>query len=154
MLEECDKSTARREMVIVKQCLGKYDEALDIARRNYEERRNNTFHVEAYHSCLVRKKDLNEEDKIILRKLVSEMEQSFDKKKSIMVAKMNAEYDFYVENKRDEAIDDMKRLIQKTQGKWVNIPKRSLREMYNKCLNAFFDFEFDESEIDDNIGLI
>ena len=44
---------AKREMVEVLLQMEQYDEARDLARRNYEENRNNQFHIQAYFRALV-----------------------------------------------------------------------------------------------------
>lgn len=57
---------AKRELVLVLQAQGHFSSALDLARENYLRDPDNSYHLNAYYRCLVRKKDLafNEKEEI------------------------------------------------------------------------------------------
>lgn len=119
---------AKHEMVIVKMKLNKYSEALDLARESYNHQRTNTFHIESYFRCLVR---TNRPDKIILKQLIKELETSYDIKKDVIVATLNAEYKFFIEGNFPDAVTELRNLVE-TSPKYRNFPFRTLIEICNK----------------------
>jgi len=122
---------ARREMVIVKTGLRKYPEALDLAIQNYEERPVNTYNIEAYFKCLIRKNSPNHEERKILNRLISEMDVSFDSNKEIISKTLRAEYKYYIDKDVSGAITDLNDLV-KEYSRMRYYPLRSLKEIYYK----------------------
>lgn len=131
VLEIDNMKKARREMVIVKTALKKYHEALSLAKKNYEENTVNAYNIEAYFRCLIRKNSPNYSERQILKKLINEMESSFDIKKNVISKTLKAEYKFFIEQNISGAISDLQDII-KSAGKLRYYPLRSLNEIYHK----------------------
>ena len=102
--KEPNKQRARREMVIVLLSLRKYEDALDLARENYEKEPSNSYHINAYFRCLVKKARLDRLDYGIMRSLLSEMDKNDSPKRGSILLSMQIAYDAYVEKKETEII--------------------------------------------------
>lgn len=103
---------AKRELVTVLIELGKYNEALRLAKENYErDRGENTYHIYAYFRCLVRQRDLTADDKAQLQQLMQEVEDSYSDKKDEIYAAMEIDYAYLVEHRNQaemqSLIDDL-----------------------------------------------
>lgn len=91
---------ARHEMVIVKMKLGKYSEALALAKNCYEHSPSNTYFIEIYYRCLLR---MNNPSKQLLENLLMEMEGSIGKNKKEMLIRMKTEYELYINKNKEKA---------------------------------------------------
>lgn len=95
---------AKREIVQVYVQLEEYDKALGFAKRNYEENRNNQFHLQAYFNCLI-----NSENPIAnraqLERLIVEL-RSIDSEQSREMADIaEALFQAKIANDRQAALD-------------------------------------------------
>lgn len=84
---------AKRELVTVLMEQGKFDDALQWARENYEhDRGENTYHIYAYFRCLVRKSDLTPSERQLLVNLMDQVKDSYSDKKDELYAAMEIIY--------------------------------------------------------------
>lgn len=86
---------AKREMVTVLQFQGKYDKAFDMARENYENDSENTYHIHAYFRCLAMKSKIDYQDMKMMEELMAKVRNSYSEKKEELYAAMNIEYSAY-----------------------------------------------------------
>lgn len=87
---------AKRELVTVLLCQKCFDEALSLAKENFEKDSDNTYHIHAYFRCLVRKHNLGREDIRIINNLMEAVQNSYSTKKDELSAAMDIEYQAYV----------------------------------------------------------
>lgn len=121
---------AARELVTVLVKRHKYLEALDLAKKNYEENPENPYHIEAYYRCLVRKHNITYDDKKILQNLIKSMKTSYDNHHEIIAQTMEAEYMFYIDKKVEPAIMKLTGLNKSEHS--LNYTKRALYEIQVK----------------------
>lgn len=101
-------SRAKRELVTVYQNMDEYDKAYELAKGNYEENRNNEYHIQAYFQILLHTKELELEEKdIIMSRLLEDIGKIDSEKAKNMYSIMEIEYTFYI--KRD--IESAKTLV-------------------------------------------
>lgn len=94
-----EKQKARREMVIVLLSLKQYEEALDWAKENYEKEPSNSYHINAYFRCLVKKYRPDRTDVDMMKSLLKEMEKNDSPKKMSILLSMKIAYEAYIEKK-------------------------------------------------------
>ena len=87
---------AKRELVTVLLAQKKFEEALVLARENYEMNPENSYQIHGYFRALVRKLPLTKEDKEILKKLMNAMQKNLSYKHDELYAAMDIEYRFHV----------------------------------------------------------
>lgn len=91
---------AKRELVTVLMEQGKYDDALELARENYErDKGENTYHIYAYFRCLIRKSDLTPSERQLLYDLMQLVKGSYSDKKDELYAAMEISYASIIERK-------------------------------------------------------
>ena len=83
---------AKREKVTALLAQKKFDEALELARENYENNPENSYQIHGYFRCLVRKKVLTKEDRDILKSLMDDMRENLSDKHEELYVAMNIEY--------------------------------------------------------------
>jgi toll-interleukin receptor len=122
-------SKAEHEMVMVCMFLGRYKEALDLARHSYERTPSNTYHIESYFRCLVR---TAHPDKDILVELMEGIHNSFDTHRDIIYQTMKAEYTYYVDKNFSKSIEFLRDAIRIGKDSYRNYPVKSLKEICTK----------------------
>lgn len=122
-------SKAEHEMVMVCMFLGRYKEALDLARHSYERTPSNTYHIESYFRCLVR---TAHPDKDILVELMEGIHNSFDIHRDIIYQTMKAEYTYYVDKDFSKSIEFLRDAIRIGKDSYRNYPVKSLKEICTK----------------------
>ena len=100
-------SRSKRELVNVYLRNGEYNKALKWAEDNYTRFKTNILHIQAYFTCLVKKRDKSEFDFDILNELLDSASKSMDKKARDISREMQAEYDFYIQNNAASAIETL-----------------------------------------------
>lgn len=100
---------ARRELVTVLLAQSKYSDALDLAERNYVDAPENTYHIQSYFRCVVRK-NIDVEVREIARQLMQEMKDSDSRKREELYAAMDIDYQSLIKHVSPE---DMLALIAK-----------------------------------------
>lgn len=96
---------ARRELVNVFLNQSKYGTALPWAKENYERKKTNSYHIEAYFRCLVSQFPWDEDVESTLKQLIHEMQDNFSKRKDELLEAMQLEYDMKSRKFSIEEID-------------------------------------------------
>ncbi len=148
-----EHSRTKREIVNLYLSLGKYDEALDLAKENYEKRKTNIYHIHSYFiSVIRRKKQFSISDTNILQNLINAVKSSPAIKSDDILRCMKGEYAYYVESNLESANAILLEAIQLNENK--NYPKKSLSEIYRREglddaleeLNNVHDFDDSDEE--------
>lgn len=121
---------AKRELVNVLLSQNKFPDALTIAKQNYERKRLNAFHIQAYFICLTRKTKLTSEDKLVIEDLMKSIKISHDFKADEILQCMEAEYKYYIGGNISESIELLKKAINTATFK--SYPRRALLEIYRR----------------------
>jgi hypothetical protein len=119
---------AKRELVNVLLLKSNFDEALSMAKSNYENQKLNAFHIQAYFLCLTRKRYPSKEDKLVLTELLKNIERSSETKAQEIASVMKGEYLYYVKNDTAAAITALREAIDKSKKKYY--PQKALYEIY------------------------
>lgn len=96
-------SKAKREKVQIYLGMQDFQEARELAKENYENYKDNPYHIQAYFSCLI-KADKTKEDKIILRELLDALKNISNDVSKEMFLRCTAQYKAFCEDNEDEAI--------------------------------------------------
>ncbi len=78
--------------------------ALKWAEDNYTRFKTNILHIQAFFTCLIKKRERTEFDYEKLNELLESAAKSMDKKARDISREMKAEYDFYIKNNAATAI--------------------------------------------------
>ncbi len=97
-------SRSKRELVNVYLRNGEYAKALKWAEDNYTRFKTNILHIQAFFTCLVKKREKTEFDYGVLSELLESASKSMDKKAGDISREMQAEFDFYIKNNAPSAI--------------------------------------------------
>lgn len=146
-----DHSRTKRELVNIYLSLGRYGEALELARQNYEKRQTNIYHIHSYFICLIRgQSGLSGSAIKILQRLMEAVKSSADVKSEDILRCMQGEYAYYIEHKFEKANEILLEAISLNQNK--NYPKKSLMEIYRKKgLESAYDDLNSSEQLDDDI---
>ncbi len=96
-------SKAKREKVQAYIGMQDYDSALELARINYENYKDNPYHIQAYFSCLI-KSDNQADKKEVLQELIHNIENIGSSLAKEMTLRFRAQYAAFIEGNFDEAI--------------------------------------------------
>lgn len=97
------KTRIRQELVIVLQKLELFEDALELAEENYEQYPTNTYYIVAYFRSLVRDKK-KKPDTSLLKRLITELNDSFDPHKESFAIIQEGEYEYYINGDFEKAI--------------------------------------------------
>lgn len=144
-----EHSRTKREIVNLYLSLGQYEDALELAKVNYEKRKTNIYHIHSYFiSVIRRKKQFTSSEITTLQTLMNAVESNPDIKSDDILRCMKGEYAYYVESNLYLANDILLEAIQLNENK--NYPKKSLSEIYRKeGLNEALDELKSYNDIDD-----
>lgn len=144
-----EHSRTKREIVNLYLSLERYDDALDLARENYENRQTNIFHIHSYFICLIRRKQKIQSSEIkILSMLIQAVESGPDIKSSDILRCMQGEFAFYIEGNFVKANEILQEAILINHNKVF--PKKSLLAIYKiKGLDSAYN-ELDQLPDEDN----
>ncbi|MBQ0164434.1 MAG: toll/interleukin-1 receptor domain-containing protein [Bacteroidales bacterium] len=120
-------SKAKHEKVIVLMKMNDYHTAFDLAKINYESDPTNTYHIEAYYHCLVRKPFA---DKSLLDDLYSQMMKSYDPNKELICATFRAERSYFIDKDTPKALDILEEALLKSNGNFRNY---AVEVLFNIC---------------------
>lgn len=95
-LKKSKMQKAKRELVTVLLCRNRFDDAFSMARENYENDPDNTYHIHAYFRCLVKKHNLGRDDIKVISELMDAVQNSYSLKKEELYVAMEIEYKAYV----------------------------------------------------------
>ncbi len=120
---------SKREKVNILLSYGHYSDAFDLAKQNYDDNKNNIYHIHSYFITLVRRHEyLTHDDISVLNDLIADMDSRIDRKAEDMVRCMKGEYAYYVKNDLNRASLILQEAAQLNENK--NYPKKSLWEIY------------------------
>lgn len=131
-------SRTKRELVNVYLRRGEYMQALDWAKDNYNKFKTNILHIQAYFTCLIKKRDKTEFDLLKIKELLENATKSLDKKANDVVREMQAEYDFYVEDDAKRAITTLQESLKMNHNNYFAF--KALLEIY-KHKKMLFEIE-------------
>lgn len=130
---------ARREMVVVLLSMRRYDDALDFAKENYEQDSSNSYHINAYFRCLVKKLRPDKEDKKIMRYLLGEMEKNYSPKRDSILLSMQIEFEAYVEKATTTNILNLISEAQKKYPESLDIKRVANDFFFSRSIISSFD---------------
>lgn len=145
-----EHSRTKREIVNLYLSLGQYEDALELAKENYEKRKTNIYHIHSYFiSVIRRKRQFSNSEITTLQTLMNAVESNPDIKSDDILRCMKGEYAYYVESNLKLANDILLEAIQLNDNK--NYPKKSLSEIYRKeGLNEALDELSNSNDNDDS----
>jgi len=128
--QDPNSQKAKRELVNVLLSQHRYNDAITLAQDNYTRNPLNAFHIQAYFICIVRKPYLTKHDKKKITDLLESIRISHDFKADEISRCMKAECKFYLNNDLQNAISELKSIINEVTFK--NYPRRALLEIYKR----------------------
>ena len=111
---------AKRELVQVYNNIEEYDTALDLAKSNYENLKNNPYHIQAYLLCLIRLEKSMEKEKII-KELLDNLKKIQTEKAEQMYYTCYAQYLAFWKNEEEKSLIEIDKAIRKFES--VPYPK-------------------------------
>lgn len=121
---------AKRELVNILLLKEDFENALITAKENYENQKLNAFHIQAYFLCLIRKKFLLKEDRVVIQELFKNIDRSYDSRSKEIANVMSGESAFYIEANTVKAIGILRDCIKTNISK--HFPLKSLLNIYEK----------------------
>ena len=108
---------AKREKVTVLLAQKKYEQALGLAKENYESNPENSYQIHGYFRCLVRKTPLIKEDVDMLKHLMAAMRKNLSDKQEELYTAMDIEFRYFVSH---DSPSDMVTLIDRALSLFPN----------------------------------
>ena len=123
---------AKRELVNVFIMKNNYKEGLQLAEENFNAKNTNPFHIQAYFICLLHNSIGKMTSVIIdeLKMLINMMKESLDRKAKSMLALMEGEFAYYIDNNTEKAIIILKNAISTSNRNLF--AKKALTNIYYK----------------------
>ena len=104
-------SKAKREKVQIYIGMQDYDSALELAKLNYQNYKDNPYHIQAYFTCVI-KSDIIENKKQILQELIKNMERIGSKISEELTLRFKAQYAAFIDNDYDVALGYINQAIE------------------------------------------
>ena len=123
---------SKRELVTALLAQNQFEPALSLAKENYEHDPDNSYQIQGYFRCLVRKRQITREDLNMLNVLLEDMKNNYSDKHEELYAAMNIEYQAYVCHKKPSEIFD---LIKEASNRFpdsVNIERAAYNYKYKQ----------------------
>lgn len=98
---------AKREMVTSLLAQNKFESALSLAKENYEHDPDNSYQIQGYFRCLVRKRQITRKENKMLNVLLEAMQTNYSDKHEEMYEAMNIEYQAYICHRNPSEIFDL-----------------------------------------------
>lgn len=95
---------ARRELVLIYTNMQDYDEALDLAERNYRDYPENMYQMQAYFDCLIYKSSLTDEQKKDIEEILATAESIYRTSASEIYFQLKAKYIAFIEKNKTVAL--------------------------------------------------
>lgn len=108
---------AKREKVTALLAQKKYEQALGLAKENYENNPENSYQIHGYFRCLVRKTPLIKEDVDMLKHLMAAMRKNLSDKQEELYTAMDIEFRYFVSH---DSLSDMVTLIDRALSLFPN----------------------------------
>ena len=130
-------SKAKREKVQVLINLERFEEALSVAKENYENDKNNPYHIHAYFLCLIKTDDIQSYKDVIdeLIENLGKITSDFGKE---LKARCDALYAIYIDKDLELALALIDKAIEES-----NYPIYALQDKFDICEHSrsFADME-------------
>ena len=124
-------SKAKREKVQIFIGMQDYESALELARLNYENYKDNPYHIQAYFTCVI-KSDNIEKKKGILKELIKNMESIGSKLSRELTLRFKAQYAAFIENDYDKAISYVDQAIEMNESiHYARLAKFDIAERFD-----------------------
>lgn len=128
-------SKAKREKVQIYIGMQDYDSALELAKLNYQNYKDNPYHIQAYFICLI-KSDINENKKQILQELIKNMERIGSKISKELTLRFQAQYAAFIDNDRDLALGYINQAIEMNENiHYARLVKFDIAEKFRDIEN-------------------
>ncbi|MCH5306609.1 MAG: TIR domain-containing protein [Prevotella sp.] len=121
---------AKRELVTALLAQNKYQVALNMAKENYESYPENSYQIQGYFRCLVRKNNLERHDYAILDELMDAMKNNYSDKHEELFLAMNIEYQAYIKHMPYEYMYSLIKKAKRQFPKSYNIERASYLYMH------------------------
>ncbi|MBU1087162.1 MAG: toll/interleukin-1 receptor domain-containing protein [Candidatus Omnitrophica bacterium] len=125
---------AKRELVLAYIHSGEYGTALELSRYNYEQQKNNPYHIQAYFECLIRDYTIRD-DKATdtkLLELLSNLEKTKTEIALEIYCNLKAQYLTFLKNDEDAAVQCINEGIgQKSDTLYLRLTKFDIFEHFN-----------------------
>lgn len=123
---------AKRELVTALLAQNQFGSALTMAKENYEHDPDNSYQIQGYFRCLVRKRQITREDFNMLNVLLEAMKNNYSDKHEELYAAMNIEYQAYVSHKKPSEIFDLIKEASERFSDSVNIERAAYNYRYKQ----------------------
>lgn len=124
-------SKAKREKVQVLINLERFEDALSVAKENYENDRKNPYHIHAYFICLIKSDELDNH-KVILEELISKLDKSASEFGIELRGRCKALFEAYVNKNSDIALAIINNTIKESYA-----PIYALQDKFDICEKTF-----------------
>lgn len=130
-------SKAKREKVQVLINLEKFEEALSVAKENYESDRSNPYHIHAYFLCVI-KSDNVDNSKAILQELMDSLDKTTSDFGIELKGRCKALYEAYINRESEMAFAVIDKTIEESSN-----PIYALQDKFDICerLHEFSEME-------------
>ena len=145
-------SRAKRELVVVYNNIEEFEKAYVLAKENYEQNKNNPYHIHGYFNCLSNNNSeniINEtERKLILKELLTNLEKNESNIGNSMFYRLKSEYLAFVESDEVNSIHLINQAIEKYNDDiYPLFTKFSICERFNRLPDMEKVIEVLEKEI-------
>lgn len=123
---------AKRELVTALLAQNQFEPALTVAKENYEHDPDNSYQIQGYFRCLVRKREITREDFNTLNVLLEAMKNNYSDKHEELYAAMNIEYQAYVSHKKPSEIFDLIKEASERFPDSINIERAAYNYRYKQ----------------------
>lgn len=107
-------SKAKREKVQIYIGMQDYESAIELAKLNYQNYKDNPYHIQAYFTCVI-KSDIVDNKKGILQELIKNMETIGNQLSKEMTLRFKAQYSAFIENDYDVALGFINQAIEQNE---------------------------------------
>ena len=135
-------SKAKREKVQIYIGMQDYESALELAKLNYENYKDNPYHIQAYFTCVI-KSDYIENKKDILRELIETMESIGSKLSKELTLRFKAQYAAFIDNDYDVSIGYINQAIEMNENiHYARLVKFDIAEKFGdiKTMQSISDY--------------
>lgn len=134
-------SKAKREKVQIYIGMQDYESALELARLNYENYKDNPYHIQAYFTCVI-KSDNVENKKQILQELIENMETIGSNIARELTLRFKAQYAAFIDNDYELSLEYINKAIKMNENiQYARLVKFDIAERCN-------DFEMMQEIVD------
>lgn len=124
-------SKAKREKVQIYIGMQDYESALELARLNYENYKDNPYHMQAYFTCVIKSENIKNKNEI-LKELIANMEIIGSKLSKELTLRFKAQYAAFIKNDYDEAIEYINEAIKMNENiHYARLVKFDIADRFN-----------------------